>query len=132
MFGRFVIFAGKSFTLTITVSTNPPMITTYSKAIKVTVDGPREPRSKTSKYINRVTDEFKWFSLAHGTKTRPVKGISNVRPLLKSVRYCVSANINRGPKTDYARDELAVVVDISLSTVEINFETHILSNSPKL
>ncbi|XP_037921502.1 protein lozenge isoform X2 [Hermetia illucens] len=39
---------GKSFTLTITVSTSPPQVTTYSKAIKVTVDGPREPRSKTS------------------------------------------------------------------------------------
>ncbi|XP_067137264.1 protein lozenge-like isoform X3 [Centruroides vittatus] len=38
---------GKSFTLTITVSTNPPQVTTYAKAIKVTVDGPREPRSKT-------------------------------------------------------------------------------------
>ncbi|KAI1294981.1 Runt-related transcription factor 1 [Halotydeus destructor] len=39
---------GKSFTLTITVSTNPPQVATYSKAIKVTVDGPREPRSKTN------------------------------------------------------------------------------------
>ncbi|XP_050682351.1 runt-related transcription factor 1 [Leptidea sinapis] len=39
---------GKSFTLTITVSTTPPQVTTYNKAIKVTVDGPREPRSKTS------------------------------------------------------------------------------------
>ncbi|XP_065155805.1 runt-related transcription factor 1 isoform X2 [Atheta coriaria] len=38
---------GKSFTLTITVSTSPPQIATYNKAIKVTVDGPREPRSKT-------------------------------------------------------------------------------------
>ncbi|XP_065353807.1 runt-related transcription factor 1-like isoform X1 [Cloeon dipterum] len=38
---------GKSFTLTIIVSTSPPQITTYTKAIKVTVDGPREPRSKT-------------------------------------------------------------------------------------
>ncbi|XP_034239934.1 runt-related transcription factor 1-like isoform X2 [Thrips palmi] len=38
---------GKSFTLTITVSTSPPQVTTYNKAIKVTVDGPREPRSKT-------------------------------------------------------------------------------------
>ncbi|CAG7728198.1 unnamed protein product [Allacma fusca] len=38
---------GKSFTLTITVATNPPQVTTYMKAIKVTVDGPREPRSKT-------------------------------------------------------------------------------------
>ncbi|KAI1294851.1 Runt-related transcription factor 2 [Halotydeus destructor] len=38
---------GKSFTLTIVVSTNPPQVATYAKAIKVTVDGPREPRSKT-------------------------------------------------------------------------------------
>ncbi|KAI5711811.1 hypothetical protein M8J76_013218 [Diaphorina citri] len=38
---------GKSFTLTITISSSPPQVTTYSKAIKVTVDGPREPRSKT-------------------------------------------------------------------------------------
>ncbi|KAH7644626.1 runt domain containing protein [Dermatophagoides farinae] len=39
---------GKSFSLTITVATNPPQVATYMKAIKVTVDGPREPRSKTS------------------------------------------------------------------------------------
>lgn len=39
---------GKSFTLTITLSTNPPQVATYCKAIKVTVDGPREPRSKTT------------------------------------------------------------------------------------
>ncbi|KAJ9573921.1 hypothetical protein L9F63_008694, partial [Diploptera punctata] len=37
----------KSFTLTIIVSSSPPQMATYSKAIKVTVDGPREPRSKT-------------------------------------------------------------------------------------
>lgn len=43
----FLFSAGKSFTLTITVSTTPPQVATYSKAIKVTVDGPREPRSKT-------------------------------------------------------------------------------------
>jgi hypothetical protein len=39
---------GKSFSITITVSTSPPQVATYTKAIKVTVDGPREPRSKTS------------------------------------------------------------------------------------
>ncbi|CAG9767086.1 unnamed protein product [Ceutorhynchus assimilis] len=38
---------GKSFSLTIMVSTSPPQVATYNKAIKVTVDGPREPRSKT-------------------------------------------------------------------------------------
>lgn len=37
---------GKSFTLTICISTSPAQMATYSKAIKVTVDGPREPRSK--------------------------------------------------------------------------------------
>ncbi|KAF7417982.1 hypothetical protein HZH68_000635 [Vespula germanica] len=39
----------KSFSITITVSTSPPQVATYTRAIKVTVDGPREPRSKTSK-----------------------------------------------------------------------------------
>lgn len=39
---------GKSFSLTITIATKPPQVATYLKAIKVTVDGPREPRSKTS------------------------------------------------------------------------------------
>ncbi|XP_071439007.1 runt-related transcription factor 3-like [Hetaerina americana] len=38
---------GKSFSLTIIVSSSPPQVATYNKAIKVTVDGPREPRSKT-------------------------------------------------------------------------------------
>lgn len=41
---------GKSFTLTITISTGPfYQMATYNKAIKVTVDGPREPRTKSSK-----------------------------------------------------------------------------------
>lgn len=40
---------GKSFSLTITISTFPSQVATYSKAIKVTVDGPREPRTKQSK-----------------------------------------------------------------------------------
>lgn len=43
-------FAGKSFSLLIMVHTNPPQMAIYQKAIKVTVDGPREPRSKTSKF----------------------------------------------------------------------------------
>ena len=42
----FLHFTGKSFTLTITVNTEPPQVATYVRAIKVTVDGPREPRSK--------------------------------------------------------------------------------------
>ncbi|GBP50632.1 Protein lozenge [Eumeta japonica] len=44
----------KRFSLTITISTSPPQVATYQKAIKVTVDGPREPRSKTTLEINSV------------------------------------------------------------------------------
>ncbi|XP_066250458.1 segmentation protein Runt [Euwallacea similis] len=40
---------GKSFSITITVSCTPYyQIATYNKAIKVTVDGPREPRTKSN------------------------------------------------------------------------------------
>ena len=45
------LIAGKSFVLTITVLTNPPQVATYQQAIKVTVDGPREPRCKTRAYL---------------------------------------------------------------------------------
>ena len=45
-----MIILGKSFNLTIIVASQPPQIATYNKAIKVTVDGPREPRSKTREY----------------------------------------------------------------------------------
>lgn len=53
---------GKSFSVTITIRASqnnlandymrfiPDQIATYNKAIKVTVDGPREPRSKQSKF----------------------------------------------------------------------------------
>ncbi|KAG5347123.1 RUNT protein, partial [Acromyrmex charruanus] len=39
---------GKSFSLTIQINTIPYQVATYAKAIKVTVDGPREPRSKSN------------------------------------------------------------------------------------
>lgn len=42
--------AGKSFSLTIVINSSPFQVATYMKAIKVTVDGPREPRSKSSEY----------------------------------------------------------------------------------
>ena len=40
---------GKSFNLHVIISAVPAIVAIYSKAIKVTVDGPREPRSKISK-----------------------------------------------------------------------------------
>ncbi len=39
-----LVFAGKMLTVHITVLTEPAQYATYSHAIKVTVDGPREPR----------------------------------------------------------------------------------------
>ncbi len=49
-FKCFCVCTGKSFTLTITVFTNPPQVATYHRAIKITVDGPREPRSEYTLY----------------------------------------------------------------------------------
>ncbi|XP_078088921.1 runt-related transcription factor 1-like isoform X3 [Mustelus asterias] len=46
---------GKSFTLTITVFTNPPQVATYHRAIKITVDGPREPR----KFLESTIESLK-------------------------------------------------------------------------
>ena len=40
---------GKSFNLTITVHSSPILTTVYSKCIKVTVDGPRDPRNNKSR-----------------------------------------------------------------------------------
>ncbi|XP_004603512.2 runt-related transcription factor 3 isoform X2 [Sorex araneus] len=48
---------GKSFTLTITVFTNPTQVATYHRAIKVTVDGPREPR----RHRQKLEDQNKAF-----------------------------------------------------------------------
>ncbi|XP_022370016.1 runt-related transcription factor 3 isoform X1 [Enhydra lutris kenyoni] len=48
---------GKSFTLTITVFTNPTQVATYHRAIKVTVDGPREPR----RHRQKLEDQTKPF-----------------------------------------------------------------------
>ncbi|KAF5287469.1 hypothetical protein FQA39_LY04097 [Lamprigera yunnana] len=39
---------GKSFSLSIMISSSPFQVATYNKAIKVTVDGPREPRTKSN------------------------------------------------------------------------------------
>ncbi|XP_011296368.1 protein lozenge [Musca domestica] len=55
---------GKSFTLTITVDTFPRQVATYAKAIKVTVDGPREPRSKTSPGPGPGPNHFRAFGLS--------------------------------------------------------------------
>lgn len=45
---------GKSFSVTITIRGYPCQTATYQKAIKVTVDGPREPRSKPGELIETL------------------------------------------------------------------------------
>ncbi|XP_022256056.1 runt-related transcription factor 3-like isoform X2 [Limulus polyphemus] len=65
---------GKSFTLTITVSSNPPQVATYNKAIKVTVDGPREPR--------RQQQQLRTFASTLGqrpTYLAPLNELENLR-----------------------------------------------------
>ena len=44
----FLVAIGKTLSMTITVNTDPPQVATYMRAIKVTVDGPREPRSESN------------------------------------------------------------------------------------
>ncbi|XP_063073273.1 runt-related transcription factor 1 isoform X2 [Engraulis encrasicolus] len=71
---------GKSFTLTITVFTNPPQVATYQRAIKVTVDGPREPR----RHRQKLEDSVKPGTLAFSEQLR------------RSAMRC-SPNPNAGP-----------------------------------
>uniref|UniRef100_UPI00358EED07 runt-related transcription factor 3-like isoform X3 n=1 Tax=Myxine glutinosa TaxID=7769 RepID=UPI00358EED07 len=65
---------GKSLTLTITVFTRPPQVATYQRAIKVTVDGPREPRrhrQRPEEHPLPFTDleHYCRSSIRHGTPT---------------------------------------------------------------
>ncbi|KAG6445088.1 runt-related transcription factor 3 [Manduca sexta] len=71
---------GKSFSLTITISTNPPQVATYQKAIKVTVDGPREPRSKTS--TNASTHQIRTFGFQ-----RPLLTCDSASLALRDMEY---------------------------------------------
>jgi hypothetical protein len=61
---------GKTFRLTITVCTKPTQVFTYDKAIKVTVDGPREPRRprSTDSSMKRRTQYFGGNDCIHPTK----------------------------------------------------------------
>ena len=50
--------SGKMLTVTITVLTEPLQYATYSHAIKVTVDGPREPRRMFNNNITALASFF--------------------------------------------------------------------------
>ena len=49
-----VVIAGKSFGLSLIINTMPAIIANLVKAIKITVDGPREPRNKSRKYTSTL------------------------------------------------------------------------------
>ncbi|XP_072155622.1 uncharacterized protein [Bemisia tabaci] len=67
---------GKSFSITITVGSCPPQVATYVKAIKVTVDGPREPRSKTQSAMV-IGGESSWGPYNAGYSTSPTGYLPN-------------------------------------------------------
>lgn len=81
---------GKSFSITITVSTTPPQVATYTRAIKVTVDGPREPRSKTSKWNMRHF--MRRFTLARSIRRDSAPGDSPGKCTDNSTKVPVRGN----------------------------------------
>merc|ERR1712176_585383 len=48
---------GKTFNLTLMIATNPPQIAIYHRSIKITVDGPREPRSEYREHRQKQLEE---------------------------------------------------------------------------
>jgi len=61
------VSVGKFFMLTITVCTTPIQVATYQRAVKVTVDGPRDPRCKTSIRYSIFTYLFIYLMHKHST-----------------------------------------------------------------
>ncbi|XP_033611074.1 uncharacterized PE-PGRS family protein PE_PGRS10 isoform X2 [Cryptotermes secundus] len=90
---------GKSFTLTITVSSSPPQMATYNKAIKVTVDGPREPRSKTMLSLLGQQQQFHAFAFGQrpflsGHFGSPLDPLQRTDPLSGSLGFRMPAMSN--------------------------------------
>uniref|UniRef100_A0A3Q2XCN9 Runt-related transcription factor n=1 Tax=Hippocampus comes TaxID=109280 RepID=A0A3Q2XCN9_HIPCM len=83
---------GKSFTLTITVFTNPSQVATYQRAIKITVDGPREPRRHRQKM-----DDIKPGSLAFSERLTELEQLrrSSMR-LHETINICSFCPFSEG------------------------------------
>lgn len=94
---------GKSFTLTIIVATHPPQITTYTKAIKVTVDGPREARSKTK----LRTDDRR--IIHRGPLDMPMER-PHTDPLCDSRRFPPSVELEHLRRSTQATDNRRILV----------------------
>ncbi|XP_023290015.1 runt-related transcription factor 3 [Orussus abietinus] len=94
---------GKSFTLTITLSTTPPQVATYAKAIKVTVDGPREPRSKTMLSLLGQQQQLHAFAIASQRGgpffTSPL--VDSLQPLSSPLQHLPSSLQPRDPLSSF-------------------------------
>ncbi|XP_067389955.1 runt-related transcription factor 3 [Emydura macquarii macquarii] len=85
---------GKSFTLTITVFTNPTQVATYHRAIKVTVDGPREPR----RHRQKLEDQAKPFPDRYSELDR-LRQSMRVTPTTPNPRGSLNASGHFGSQT---------------------------------
>ncbi|EMP28047.1 Runt-related transcription factor 3, partial [Chelonia mydas] len=85
---------GKSFTLTITVFTNPTQVATYHRAIKVTVDGPREPR----RHRQKLEDQAKPFTDRYSELER-LRQSMRVTPTTPNPRGSLTAPGHFGSQT---------------------------------
>ncbi|XP_063386513.1 protein lozenge-like isoform X2 [Cydia fagiglandana] len=120
---------GKSFSLTITVSTSPPQVATYQKAIKVTVDGPREPRSKTSTNVSPHQIRSIGFHRQFLDTSLPIRDMEykssarSLRSLSHEEReYKTNANLPVGGKS-YPEYRLAQTVPTSLPIRDMEYKS---------
>ncbi|XP_066561875.1 runt-related transcription factor 1 isoform X2 [Amia ocellicauda] len=83
---------GKSFTLTITVFTNPPQVATYHRAIKITVDGPR--------HRQKLEEPVKPGSLAFSERLSELEQLR--RTAMRVSPHHPSATVNPRPPLNHA------------------------------
>ncbi|KAE8624547.1 hypothetical protein XENTR_v10005983 [Xenopus tropicalis] len=96
---------GKSFTLTITVFTSPTQVATYHRAIKVTVDGPREPRRHRQKleeqskpFSDRFSDLRQTFRVQPNSNPRAT--LTNTNPFSSQAQTQIQGPTDLNPFTD--------------------------------
>lgn len=86
---------GKTFTLTITVKTDPPQVATYCRAIKVTVDGPREPRRHRTRSDER--DQANAYEQFHFSDRLSELGFEGLRRSIRDNSFAPFTELHPGP-----------------------------------
>uniref|UniRef100_A0A8C4ZCS7 RUNX family transcription factor 2b n=1 Tax=Gadus morhua TaxID=8049 RepID=A0A8C4ZCS7_GADMO len=121
---------GKSFTLTITVFTNPPQVATYHRAIKVTVDGPREPRRhrqkledppKSGLFSDRLSEleRIRQTTMRVGVPTQAPRQALNAGP----------NSFNPQGQTQITGESLQITMRTGLVTKSVNHECKVFTSS---